>query len=275
MNRQLLYLATLVAVSSLPQVTSGALLSVDINDRQSTDSPDTVSGFSSFVLTGTSAVVTAPVTQTVGGYSVTLAPFDDMMDENTNTAGVQDAAGAIDDRDRATPTNSGLLTYAQIYDDFVFAGGTTGFTGGMDLTVSGGALLPSTPYRVSIYAFDTGSTAAPVPRTALWTDANNSNAPVLITSFDGAASPITDTQYRFTGVAMTNAAGALVLQGRNTIPIAVAGGVTPAVFVNAIEIDVIPEPAALGLVTSAAMIGLLTAGRRKPNSATDQRPRQY
>jgi hypothetical protein len=175
---------------------------------------------------------------------------------------VQDTLGAIDDRDRATPTNAGLLTYAQIYDDFVFAGASTGFTGGMDLTVSGGSLMPSTEYLVSIYAFDTGSTAAPVPRTARWTDANNANAPVVITSFDGAVSPTTDFQYRFTGVARTDATGALRLQGRNTLAIPTAGGVTPGVFLNAFEINEIPEPASLGLLGMAGILAALRVRHR-------------
>jgi hypothetical protein len=262
MNRQLLVFAALLAAASLPRATIAALLSVDVNDRQSTDAPDSVTGFSTYVLTGTSAAVTTPVTQMVGAYSVTLAPVDDLMDENLTTAGVQDTLGAIDDRDRTTPTNSGLLTYAQIYDDFVFAGTSTGFTGGMDLTVSGGALMPNSPYLVSIYAFDTGSTAAPVPRTALWTDANNANAPVLITSFNGAVSPTTDNQYRFTGVARTDANGALRLQGRNTIAIPTAGGVTPGVFLNAFEINEIPEPASLGLIGMAGIIAAIGARHR-------------
>jgi hypothetical protein len=241
------------------------LLAVDVNDRQSADATDSVAGFSSFLggAAGGSAAISAPVTQVVNGYSVTLAPFDDALDENTSTAGVQDTPGAIDDRDRATPADAGALTFGQIYDDFIFAGTSTGFTGGMDLTVSGGSLLPNTPYFVSIYAFDTGSTAAPVPRTAAWTDANNANALVLTTSFDGAMSPTTNSQYRVTGIARTSATGVLSLRGRNTIPMATAGGVTPGVFLNAFEINTVPEPTTLSFLILA---GLLTAwrSRRRP-----------
>ena len=225
-----------------------------------------MTGFSPFLggAAGGTAAFTAPVTQAINGFSVTLAPVDDLADENTSTAGVQDTLGAIDDRDRATPADGGSLTFAQIYDDFLFAGASTGFTGGMDLTVSGGSLLPNTPYFVSIYAFDTGSTAAPVPRTAAWTDANNANAPVLTTSFDGAMSPTTNSQYRFTGIARTNATGVLMLRGRNTIPMATAGGVTPGVFINAFEINTIPEPTTLGLITFVVLLQawMVGGGRR-------------
>jgi hypothetical protein len=255
MMRPLVILAALAPLALTGSARAVQLLAVDVNDRQSADAPDSVPGFGSFLggAAGGSASITAPVTQVINGYSVTLAPFDDAADENTSTAGVQDTAGAIDDRDRATPTDSGALSFAQIYDDFIFAGTSTGFTGGMDLTVSGGSLLPNTPYFVSIYAFDTGSTAAPVPRTAAWTDANNANALVLATSFDGAMSPTTNSQYRSTGIARTNGAGALMLRGRNTIPMATAGGVTPGVFINAFEINTIPEPTTLVLLTFAGL----------------------
>jgi hypothetical protein len=140
----------------------------------------------------------------------------------------------------------------------------------MDLTVSGGSLLPNTPYLISIYAFDTGSTAAPVPRTALWTDANNANVPVLTTSFNGAVSPTTDNQYRFTGVARTDSTGALRLQGRNTIAIPTTGGVTPGVFMNALEINEIPEPATLALIGMAGLIAVLMERRETSRALPGQ-----
>jgi hypothetical protein len=265
MMRHLAIVTALLALSTVEKAGAVPLLAVDVNDRQTTDAPDSVPGFGSFLggAMGASAAITAPVTQMINGYSVTLAPFDDLLDENTSTAGLQDTLGAIDDRDRTTPTNAGALTFAQIYDDFIFAGASTGFTGGMDLAVSGGSLMPNTQYFVSIYSFDTGSTAAPVPRTAAWTDGNNANALVLTTSFDGAASPTTDNQYRFTGIARTSAAGALLLRGRNTIPMATAGGVTPGVFLNAFEINAVPEPASLSLMSFVGVVMVLASRSRR------------
>jgi prepilin-type N-terminal cleavage/methylation domain-containing protein len=107
---------------------------------------------------------------------------------------------------------------ADVYDDIVFAQTTVGPTGGMDLAVSGGGLTPNTPYRIAIYAFDSGSTPAPQPRSANWLDGNNGDALVLATSFSGAALPVGDNDYRFTGIARTDGSGALLLKGRNTTP---------------------------------------------------------
>ena len=261
MNRQLVYLTACLTLGGFAQVVSAALLAVDVNDRTAADTPNSVAGFESFVLSGTTATVSTPTTQTIGAYTVKIAPFDDMMDENTVTEGVQDTAGVLDDRDRTTPTDGGSFTFAQIYDDFVFAQTGNGPTGGMDLTISGGTLVPNTPYRVAIYAFDTGSTAAPQPRSATWLDGNNASALIVNTSFSGADLPTTDDQYRFAGTALTDASGVLRLLGRNTTPNGTNGATSIGVFLNGFEIDVIPEPGSLVLVAAAAATLLL---RRRP-----------
>jgi len=264
MKRQLLLLAALAMLATKTPTASAALLAVDVNDRSAPDAlGDTAPGFSPYVLTpaGT-AVVTTASTQSIGAYSVTLTPFDDGLDENTTTAGIQNTVGAIDDRDRTTPVDGGLLTFGQLYDDFVIAQTSAGPTGGMDLAVSGGSLAPNTQYRVSIYAFDSGSTPAPQPRTANWLDGNNADALVLTTSFGGAVLPTGDNDYRFTGVATTDGAGGLLLRGRNTTPNAANGTTTIGVFINGFEINEIPEPAALSLAMAGG-IGLLASRRRR------------
>jgi hypothetical protein len=265
MKRQL-WSATITAMLALAApVASAALLAVDVNDRQSTDSPDTAPGFSPYLLIvpsgGTAATaVSGPSAQAVGAYTVTLTAIDDGLDENTVTAGVQNTVGQIDDRDRGAPVDAGALTYGQLYDDIVFAGTSNGPTGGMDLAVSGGALLPNKPYRVSVYSFDNGSTAVPQPRTANWLDGNSADALVFSTSFSGAALPTGNADYRYTGTFMTDASGALLLKGRNTTPNGANGAVSIGVFINGFEIDNVPEPGSLGLGL-AGLVGLLAARR--------------
>jgi hypothetical protein len=254
-------LTNTVAALALLAAASGAvaapLLAVDINDRTAADAPtNSVTGFSSFILADTTtstAAVSTPTSRTIGAYTVTLAPFDDNLDENSVTAGDQLNVGQLDDRDRTTPADAGAFTYAQIYDDLVFAGVTTGPTGGMNLTVAGGDLLPNTQYLVSLYTFDSGSTPEPQPRTANWLDGNNANALVTTTSFSGGAHPTANDQYRFTGLATTDANGALLLLGRNTTANAAAGGVSIGVILNGFEVNVVPEPASLSLLTLAAL----------------------
>jgi hypothetical protein len=106
--------------------------------------------------------------------------------------------------------------------------------GGIDLTVSGGALMPNTAYNFSLYSFDTGSTG--VGRTADWLDGNRSNVRSFSTSFAGGTSPTTDDQYKFTGVAVTDGAGQIFLRGRNTTPLS-GTTINPGVFVNGFEIN--------------------------------------
>ena len=260
MNKFGAMIAIAVAAVSVSGASAAPFLAVDVNDRTVVDTPNSVTGFSAYTLTGTTPLST-PSTQVINGYSVTMTAFDAGLDETQTTAGDQLGVGQIDDRDRATPTDGGSLSYAQIYDDFVFAGTTTGFTGGIDLAVSGGSLLPNTQYAVALYAFDSSST--PAPRSANWLDGNNANALVLAAAFDGTVLPTTNEQYRFTGVATTDAAGALLLRGRNTTATpATTGAVNLGVFVNAFEISEVPEPASATVFVAIAAFASMRRRRR-------------
>jgi len=246
-------------------VSSAALLSVDFNDR--TGNPgstptNTQAGFLAWKVSGTTATSSALESQAVGTYTLTLQAFDDNQDENSVTTGIQNTVGQIDDRLRTTPTNSGAFTYSDLYEDIIFAGTSTGPTGGMDLTVSGGALLPNTQYLVSIYDFDSGSSPAPQPRTANWLDGNNSNALVVTTAMATATPPTSNEQYKFTGIAQTDSSGVLLLRGRNTTANAASGGVSIGVIINGFEIAEVPEPASFGLLLTAAVMVQLRRQRR-------------
>ena len=188
------------------------LLDVDINARSGAS--NTAPGYSSFTLGGTGAQ--AGGTGVVNGYTVTVTAV--------NAAGTP--TGAVDDRLRATP--NGTPSLYQIYQDFIFAGTSVGLGGGMNLQVSGGSLAPSSQYTVSLYSFDQGTTGG---RTVTWLDGNNGNAVVVNTSFNGANLPTTNNQYKFTGLATTDATGQLLLRGRSTQSTNVN-----AVFLNGFEI---------------------------------------
>jgi hypothetical protein len=244
--------AVLVASVGTAPAVAAPLLAVDVDDRDTvragTDAApsgaNTVPGFNSFLLSGTTASGTIPAvagtTQTVNGYSLTVTAV--------NAAGTP--LGGIDDRDRATPTSSPTLN--QLYDDFIFTAAGVGEGGGIDLSiVSNGALAPNTQYSVSIYAYDSGSTPDPQPRTAAWFDGNNAGAPVLTTSFSAAASPTTDEQYKFTGLAMTDTSGNLLLRGRNTTPTTTQ--INPGVFINGLEVNNVPEPGSAVLLGAGAL----------------------
>jgi hypothetical protein len=271
MKRQLVVLFACLILAAQGAVASAAtLLSVDFNDRTAGTGggvTNTQAGFSSWKMSGTTAASSALESQAAGAYNVTLQAFDDGLDENNVTTGIQNTTAQIDDRLRTTPANSGAFTFADLYDDVIFAGTSAGPTGGLDMTVSGGALLPNSQYVVSIYAFDSGSTPAPQPRTANWLDGNNADALVLATSFNGATLPTANDQYKFTGVAMTDAAGKLLLHARNTTPYATAGGATIGVIVNGFEIGEVPEPTSIALlVAGAAILNSIGLRKRRPNA---------
>jgi hypothetical protein len=226
-------LAVLLSVAPLAAPAQAVpFLQVDMNDRTVVDSPNTVTGFSSFTLTGTTAASPTAVAQTISGYDVMLGPWDDGTDGNP--------VGQIDDRDRALPTNSGSLTYAQIYDDFIFAGASVGSSGGIDLMVTGGVLQPNFEYNVSIYSYDGEAVTTTTRRTATWYDRNNLDSPILTTDWVDDVPPATDSTYKFTGVARTDSSGKLFVRGRGNpadssqVPPVNNG---PAVYINGFELE--------------------------------------
>jgi hypothetical protein len=213
-----------VAVSASQAQT---LLKVDVDSRagDSAAGPpgdNTVAGFGSFTLTPATTGAQPSSTAVVNGYTVSVLAV--------NAAGIPQPG--IDDRDRATPTTAPTLN--QLYDDFIFTAAGVGVGGGIDLTISGGSLAPNTPYNFSMYSFDTGSVG--VGRTADWLDGNRNNVRSYSTSFAGGTSPTSDDQYKFTGVALTDATGNLFLRGRNTTPLS-GTTINPGVFVNGFEIN--------------------------------------
>ena len=218
MTRHLTFLAAWLTIGAIAPQAPAALLAVDVNERTADvdgpPGPDTPAGFESWVINTAGNAGVATATQTLAsGYTVTFDIFDDGDANDGGGAGNQ--AGAFDDRDRISPDTAPTLN--QLYDDFIFAGASAGPIGGIDVKISGGALLPLTPYLVSIYAYDginsTGGSATPV-RTATYVDGNNGNAAVLTTVFTTNVRPATDETYKFTGIARTDAAGQLFLKGR-------------------------------------------------------------
>ncbi len=256
MKRHLVTAAVVIGFCLWGSSLFAALLAVDINDRTVADSlVNTPAGFESWVInTGTTGSATTATQTLASGYTLSFDIFDDHDPNDGGAAG--DSPGAFDDRDRVVPTTSPTLD--QLYDDFIFAGGSAGPTGGLDMTIGGGALLPNTSYRVSIYSYDgidaNMASATPV-RTADWLDGNNSDALVLSTNFTINMPPTTDNQYKFTGVAMTDASGILLLKGRRTTAADVS------VYVNGVEVDAIPEPSSIALLFVA--FGLLPLRKRR------------
>jgi hypothetical protein len=222
-------LALVLCLAASSDSQAAPLFAVDVDDRQGDAAPanpgdNTVAGFNSFTLTGTTGAA-SDTSRTFGSYTMTVTAV--------NAGGIPQ--GGIDDRDRATP--SGTPSLAQLYDDFIFTASGVGIGGGIDLAIaSGGALQPNKAYSVSIYSFDSGSTNPSQARTANWLDGNSNNMLAVATSFAGAALPTTDDQYRFTGVARTDAAGNLLLHGRSTM-----ADTTPGLFLNGLEINELIE----------------------------------
>ena len=254
MNLRRLCLGVLFASAGATVASAAPLLAVDVNDRTvgdptPTDAANTAPGFEAWLMdTGTTTTRTL-----TSGYTVQVNVFDDGDANDGGAAGNQ--PGAYDDRDRTVPTTAGNLN--EVYDDFIFAGNSAGPTGGLDVKISGGALLPSTQYLVSIYAYDgiDANMASAVPtRTANWLDGNNADAAVTTATFT-INQPPTGNEYKFTGVAVTDSAGMLFLKGRRVTAADVA------VYLDGLEVNVIPEPS--GAMLSCLAAAVLCARRRR------------
>jgi hypothetical protein len=250
MNLRRLCLGVLFVSATGATASAAPLLAVDVNDRTvgdptATDPANTAAGFEAWLMdTGTTTTRTL-----TSGYTVQVDVFDDGDANDGGAAGNQ--AGAYDDRDRVVPTTAGNLN--EVYDDFIFAGASAGPAGGLDVKISGGSLLPSTQYLVSIYAYDgidANMASATPTRTASWLDGNNADLAVTTATFT-INQPPTGDEYKFTGIAVTDSTGRLFLKGRRVTAADVA------VYLDGLEVSMIPEPgvAMLGCLAAVALCG--------------------
>jgi hypothetical protein len=191
--------------------------------------PLTAAGFQSFTIDTADAVVTTGVTRFYGAISATLAPSN--------------PAFGFDDRQRDTPVNSGAFTTENLLRDFVHSRATDlGNTDGFDLTLTG--LASNTPHTFTIWSFDSGSAGT---RVSDWFA--NGIEVVSNYAFDGRNLPSTDSQYRFSFTASTNASGQIIIGARRDDTSVDATGLpTFGAFLNALQVDVVPEPTAAVLL---------------------------
>jgi len=241
------FLSVLLGAVFIHQSASAAVLSLDFDELDAVGGATlTAAGFQSFTIDTANAVVTPPVVRTYGPITVTLAP--------------NNAAFGFDDRQRATPLNSGALTTENIFRDFVFSRATgAGITDGLDVTIAG--LAANTPFMFTIWSFDSGSAGN---RVSDWFA--NGTEVVTDYAFNGSVLPVDDLQYQFTITASTNATGQIVIGGRRkAASVDAAGAASFGVFLNALQIDaVVPEPTTgILLVGASALCGGRRRGRQR------------
>ena len=130
--------------------------------------------------------------------------------------------GALDDRPRTAPIDSGAFTESLLLRDFVFTSATS-VGQGIDLRIQG--LTADRAYLVELWSFDSGSQPL---RTSDWTV----NGAFLWDdyAFNGSNTPATNDDYKMVGLFTASATGELLISGR-------VAGTAPAVFLNAIRIS--------------------------------------
>ena len=185
------------------------VLSVDFSDDEQTSparemgAADTEAGFN---------IMTLGANPTnFSGISVQLSALD---------------GGVLDDRDRTSPIQGGLLTFDQIYDDFIFVIGTTNGNGAR-IQITG--LTPLQNYLLTVWSFDASSTGQ---RLSDWIETASGVTRVITNGFffDGSVLPTRDTDDTFGGTVSASASGALTIEGRRN------GGTSHGVFLNALRL---------------------------------------
>lgn len=208
---------------------------------------DPQAGFTEFLVTDGAASAMTPLS---GGVTMTVT--------NVN-------AQYIGARHRAAPVDGGSLTTSALYRDLIFAFDKSGQSGepplgtprGFDVDLSG--LLPNTEYRLTVWSWDvsTGSDN----RASEWT-LTGATSDSLQYAFDGFITPTADGDNQFQLVAQSTAAGALTLAGRRLDTSVNANGeYDHGVFLNALRVEVIPEPTSAALALLAAS-GVMLRRRR-------------
>ena len=179
-----------------------------------------------------------------------------IADSGTDVNGVTiELAGTLDSRRRTAPTG---IDYEQIYRDFIFSR-----PGGMTLTLSG--LESNANYEITIFAYDTSSTAGG-PRIADW----YANGEFCLTAgFDASIAPTKADSYAFTGSAISDDSGKLVMECvANPDTTEVSGASNPFGFMNALIVSTTavltkarePIPADKSLVSETSVTLGWTAG---------------
>ncbi|HTD68340.1 MAG TPA: lamin tail domain-containing protein, partial [Candidatus Limnocylindria bacterium] len=181
------------------------ILNVDFNTRTGGEAgaANTEAGFSTMTLNANPS--------TFGSVSLQLSSL---------------GAGVLDDRDRATPVQGGLLTLDQIYDDFIFVNGQVNGDGAR-LQITGLAL--NADYQLTIWSFDDDSNGQ---RVSDWIETASGVTHIITNGyiFDGTVPPARDTDSTFGGPVHSSVAGVLTIEGRRN------GGTSHGVFLNALQL---------------------------------------
>lgn len=178
-------------------------LDFDDDDAGETGQANTETGFDQMLLGANPAVF--------GNLTVTLSALGN---------------GSLDDRDRTTPVETGLLSQDQLYDDFVFVNGQVNGDG-MAIEIAG--LPPGRQYEVRIWSFDSGSIGT---RVSDWVEAASGTVLILTNgyAFDGASLPEGDSARTLTAAVQASASGQLRIEARRS------GGTSHGVFLNALTL---------------------------------------
>jgi len=219
-------LILLLSITALSGVASAQILSVDFTGAAY--GGVTQAGFDSIVGTLSSVSSESPATGTFGAYTVTATP------SSADQGGIYNRGGV---------TNGGGLTYANLYNSFVFDNST----GPLTLTIAG--VTANTTYALTLFAYDSGIAAGAETFTAAGA---TSGGPGTV-DFVGASTPTTNLQYSTT-IDVSSTSTTLTIEET---------GAANTIRLNGFELSAVaaPEPSSVALIGLGALVLLINRRR--------------
>lgn len=236
-----LSLLVFLCVSSASAAT---LLSVDIGNGNAE------TGFTKWSVGGDGASIR---TTTIGSYGLTMAGgvvAADLTTLNTRYS--------INERNRGGPTDTGALTYGDVFSDRAVAtlipGQTVQSGAGLLLQISG--FEPNTAYQVQLWGYEHNNTGS-----AKFVDFYDlsSGTETLIGGFTTTAgqTPTTNNDFSVTGTVMSDANGNLIFKSRSNYDgLGIFNGITVS------SVAAVPEPT-VGMLGVMGVMGIVLRRRRK------------
>jgi hypothetical protein len=157
----------------------------------------------------------------------------------------------------APPSGSPSFTYSDLYRDFTYVNSGTS-PASINLGLSGGALVPNSPYQVTFFSYDSDNQDG--NHVVTLTGAAGTSGTASVSYAAGAAISSND-EFAGTGLFFSNASGALNFTGTDSFTNVTDAGGT-GIRIDGLIVSSVPEPSQMVALCGLGVAGLLIVARR-------------